>query len=48
MRTTTKWKAGCFRQNMDGEPKVFIEKDGKRKEKQVEARIEEGRKRDWF
>ena len=42
------WRAGCFWQDMQGAAKVFIKKDGKMDEVEVELRVEGGRERFWF
>ena len=45
---TTAWRAGCFWQDMQGAAKVFIKKDVKMNEVEVEVRVEGGRERFWF
>ena len=42
------WRAGTFWEDMDREVKVFIVEEDKRKEVDVEKRLEGGRERFWF
>ena len=37
------WRAGTFWEDMEGEVRVYIEKDSERKEMEVEKRIEGGK-----
>ena len=46
-RTNT-WRVGCFLKDLNGAARVFIEKDGERKEVQAEERIEGGKARIWL
>ena len=41
-------KAGRLWEDLRGEVHVFLEKDGQRKEVQVEKRVEKGKPRFWF
>ena len=42
------WKAGCFIEDMDGDARIFLEKDGKREEVQAVKRVEGGREVMWL
>ena len=42
------WRAGRLWDDLDGKVKVFLEKDGRRKEVGVELRIQGARKAFWF
>ena len=42
------WRVGCFLKDLNGAARVFIEKDGERKEVQAEERIEGGKARIWL
>ena len=37
---TNAWRVGCFLEDLNGAARVFIEKDGERKQVQVEEHIE--------
>ena len=45
---TAAWRAGCFLEDMQEGVKVFIQKDGKMHEVEVEKRFEGGREKFWF
>ena len=45
---TNSWRVGCFLEDLDGEARVFIEKDAKRRDVQVEKHIERGKARIWL
>ena len=45
---TTAWRVGCFLEDLQGGVKVFIRKDGKMAEVEVEKRFEGGREKFWF
>ena len=44
----TAWRAGCFWEEMGGDAKVFLEKDGKMNEVSVEKLVGKGGPRFWF
>ena len=44
----TAWKAGSYWEEMKGDAKVYLEKDGKRVEVGVEKRVGKGGPRFWF
>ena len=42
------WRAGCFVEDMGGDAKVFLEKDGVKKEVQPIKRVQGGRELIWL
>ena len=44
----TAWRAGCYREDMDGRAKVYLEKDQKRTEVLVEMTVKGGRQSYWL
>ena len=45
---STAWRAGSYWEDMGGDAKIFLEKDGKRNEVSVEKLVGKGRRRFWF
>ena len=45
---STAWKAGSYWEDMGGDAKIFLEKDGKRSEMSVEKVVGKGGPRFWF
>ena len=42
------WRAGCYWEDMGGDTKIFLEKDGKRNEASVEKLVGNGRPKFLF
>ena len=45
---STAWRAGSYWEEMDREARIFLEKDGKRKEMSAEKLVGKGGPRFWF